>query len=311
MPQQSLRLISVRGIQADPHARRDEQLAAGHSEWGFERHQQLLRESLDVVGPGDLRQDQGEFVPSDAGDGVALPDAAPQPRRNRLQQLVAGGMAEGIVDVLEVIEVQKQHREHESVAMRPRESLLEAVEQKHPVGKPRQTVVMRHVVDELLGLLALDGVPDGAGEQAAVALAFDQVVLGSPLHRLQREPLVSEAAQDDDWHAGSGLADRRDGLETAGVREVQIEKDRIEIDLGETAQCLAELRNVHEIEGDSLSLREHLADQARVARVVLHEQNPRRGRPLPSFAGRGGNRDGRRVHEVQRIWTGSEGKCLG
>ena len=64
-----------------------------------------------VRGLLQLRHDDGELVAAEAGNRVELPDAAAQPVGDDLQQLVADRMSERVVDALEMIEVEAQHRQ--------------------------------------------------------------------------------------------------------------------------------------------------------------------------------------------------------
>ncbi len=76
------------------------------------------RDTLDLGGRADLREEQSEFVAGQArqqrpaadrfGDLGGDDDA--QPVRDHDQQLVAPGMAEAVVDHLEAVEVDEQHR---------------------------------------------------------------------------------------------------------------------------------------------------------------------------------------------------------
>ena len=50
------------------------------------------------------------------------------------QQFVAGGVPEGVVDVLEAVDVDVQRRHREPLAPRAGEHLLGPVERKHAVG---------------------------------------------------------------------------------------------------------------------------------------------------------------------------------
>ena len=54
--------------------------------------------------------EHGEFVAAETRDGVVLADILLQPRRDPAQQPVAGGVAEAVVDGLEIVEVEAQHR---------------------------------------------------------------------------------------------------------------------------------------------------------------------------------------------------------
>ena len=54
----------------------------------------------------DLGEEQDEFVPSPAGDGVSLAEHVEQPVGHALEQLVADIMSVGIVDFLEFVQVE-------------------------------------------------------------------------------------------------------------------------------------------------------------------------------------------------------------
>src|SRR5579883_2487949 len=56
-------------------------------------------------------QDHREFVAAEARDGVAFAYDLTQTRAGRLQHAVAGGVAHRIVDVLEAIQIEEQHRD--------------------------------------------------------------------------------------------------------------------------------------------------------------------------------------------------------
>ena len=68
----------------------------------------------------------------------------------RDQQRVAGGMAEEVVDALEVVEVDEQHRGGAAGPLGQRERVLDAVAAERAVGEPGQRVVERLVADAVL-----------------------------------------------------------------------------------------------------------------------------------------------------------------
>ena len=99
----------------------------------------------------------GELVAAHARDGVGLAHQRAQPVGHHLQQLVAGGMAQRVVDVLEVVEVEQVDRHH-LAALDARERLLEPLVEQHAVGQVGQRVVQRHVRDLGLGAALLGDV---------------------------------------------------------------------------------------------------------------------------------------------------------
>ena len=100
-------------------------------------------------GVGRLRHPNlhdGELVAAHAGDRVGLAHQRAQPIGDHLQELVAGGMAERVVDVLEVVEVEHVGGDH-LAALGAGERVLEPLVQQDAVGQARQRVVQRHVRD--------------------------------------------------------------------------------------------------------------------------------------------------------------------
>ena len=69
----------------------------------------------------------------------------------RAQELIAGIVTEGVVDVLEVVEVELQDRDQRAVAARLAEGHLEAQPEQGPVGEAGQRIVVRQLDQPLLG----------------------------------------------------------------------------------------------------------------------------------------------------------------
>ena len=96
---------------------------------------------------GDVLAEDDELVAAEARDGVAR---AQRPRaarsRHGQQQLVAGVVAERVVDDLEVVEVEEEHARRSARSRPARASqCVEAVEQQRAVGQPGERVVQRLV----------------------------------------------------------------------------------------------------------------------------------------------------------------------
>ena len=86
---------------------------------------ELERERLrfDEAGVG---AQHAELVAAESGDEVAHPDPPGQQRRRRPEHAVAGGMAEGVVDDLEVVEVAHDHR-HRAAPLGPEQLVDDAL----------------------------------------------------------------------------------------------------------------------------------------------------------------------------------------
>ncbi len=111
-----------------------------------------------------LGQQDAELVPAQSGDQVGLPDGAEEPGVELLEDLVAAVVAEGVVDLLEAIQVEYQERE---AGVRPpgrRDGVSDMPDQQGAVGEAGQLVVRRLVGQLRLGHLAVGDVAcDGRG----------------------------------------------------------------------------------------------------------------------------------------------------
>ena len=95
-------------------------------------------------------------------------------RRELGQQLVAAAVPERVVDGLEVVEVEQQHRDHAVGAGRPAERVVDPVHHQRAVGQAGQRVVQRLVLELVLQLLPAYGGPQRRGD----GLDERDVVLG-------------------------------------------------------------------------------------------------------------------------------------
>jgi hypothetical protein len=127
------------------------------------------------VAPATLHDDHLELVAADARDGVVVAQRRAQPARDLLQQLVADVVAQRIVDELEAVEVDEQHRHLLVEPLRLRQRLAQPIHQHRAVGQAGERVVVRQVLDARLLRLALGDVLDHAGAPhvAARAVAHD------------------------------------------------------------------------------------------------------------------------------------------
>ena len=68
-----------------------------------------------AISLGAALDEHDELVAAEPADRVALAQDAGEPGGDAAQQLVAGGVAEGVVDVLEAVEVDEQRRRLDAV----------------------------------------------------------------------------------------------------------------------------------------------------------------------------------------------------
>ena len=91
--------------------------------------------------PSVSRQDQRELLPAEPGRDVGRARAGAQQPRERLQHAVAGGVAQRVVDALEVVEVADQQRDRAAAGDGGLHARLEAA----AVAQARQRVVLGEV----------------------------------------------------------------------------------------------------------------------------------------------------------------------
>ena len=103
-----------------------------------------------------------EFVATHAHDDVVSADCIFDALSDRLQQLVAGLMAMRVVDVLEAVEIQEQHRESQLGSSRLFHRDRQMRAQKQSIRQACQLIVMRESIESLLVFeqLRFDLAPD-------------------------------------------------------------------------------------------------------------------------------------------------------
>src|SRR5215211_3216263 len=124
----------------------------------------------------DVGQQDEEFVPALAGDDVAGAGGGLKACSHGDQKLVAGGMAEAVVDELEVVEVDEEHGDGAALLGTAGDGRIQLFLEGDPVRQGGQRVVEGDVVElasclfeRVGGLPALGDVRDDAvHEQAAV-----------------------------------------------------------------------------------------------------------------------------------------------
>ena len=81
-------------------------------------------------------EEQRELVAAEARQRVLFARRGLQPRGDVLEEQVAGGMAERVVDVLEAVEVEEEERDVEPAPPRERDRALRIVVERAAVGQP-------------------------------------------------------------------------------------------------------------------------------------------------------------------------------
>ena len=110
------------------------------------------RQVLDV-----LEQDR-ELVAAEPRGGVGRADAGRDPLRHLEQHAVADGVTEAVVDGLEVVEIDEQHRHADALAQGPGHRVAHALVEQRAVGQMGDRIVEGLVGELLLERLALGDV---------------------------------------------------------------------------------------------------------------------------------------------------------
>ena len=163
---------AVMGRQGDPDAASDDDLMAAEIERLVEHLDDPLRQGAGVLGPLDVDLQDGEFVSTEPRNRVGFPNASAQPGGDRAQQRIADRMAERIVHVLELVQVEAQHG-LPGLAPRAQQRLHHELVERGAVWQLRERIVTGHVLDLGLGQRPLGDVLMGGDPPASVHRLVD------------------------------------------------------------------------------------------------------------------------------------------
>ena len=139
--EQLVRRRAVVRRQRHADARLDVQRRPARGEAAMQRVTQSVGDELDVRAILHVRQQHGELVAAQARQSVAMAKHLAQPQRDLTQQLVAVGVPERVVDLLEAVEVDEQDRELVVAARGEGERALDPVLEQHAVRQAGERVV--------------------------------------------------------------------------------------------------------------------------------------------------------------------------
>ena len=218
--------VGIRAVireEADSDARRHGQpLGVGHERCG-DRVEHLAGEGRDVL-LLDVREEEDELVAADARDGVAGPDAAAQARSDLPEDLVADAMAHRVVHGLEAVEVEEEDGELRAGPLRLGQREVQVVLEALAVREARERVVVREVLDLLLGPLSVrdvDARPLDHGGKAR--LLHDRAALERPHERAVPAPRMALPV-----HERALVEEPADPVLAVGVHGVELLGRRVE-----------------------------------------------------------------------------------
>ena len=163
-----------------------------------------------------------ELVAAQARDRHAVRGEGSETAPGLLQHPVSGGVAEGVVDRLEAVEIEDRESEGRVGAGRGGDQRIEALEEVAPVGQPGQAIGMRQAL-----VLLAETLRFGLRRQE---LEKGQEVVGEDAHHHHRDEGRVERDRDEDAvSAGEAVdqedADDDDGHEKGRDRQVHQAED--------------------------------------------------------------------------------------
>ena len=138
--------------------------------------------------------------PPEACHGIAFANEAPEPKGRFLKEEVSDRVTQGIVDILEVVEIEQQQAHAGPGVPRILQGLVQADMEQRPVRQARQRVVVGGSPDGFLGRFPIGDV-EGQSDETVFALSL------SP----ERQPCV-RAVGGQVAHFGRATALRHDGM---------------------------------------------------------------------------------------------------
>ncbi len=170
-----------------------------------------------------------EFVPGKATDHGLLRQDAAEALAQRLENTVTCVVAEGVVDFLEVVQVQVQQGERSALSQRPGDRLLQQVLELHAIRHLGQRVEARQVTDAPLRPLAIGDV----AQDVDVALEPGVVARDCRRGNRHRNGLAAGRAHD-------GLARCLEDADRVEGRAVLLRDQRREVEAGELPGLVSE-----------------------------------------------------------------------
>ncbi|MNG93821.1 hypothetical protein D3C79_528030 [compost metagenome] len=173
-------VAAVLGVQTDTDAGTGEELVLAGLERRGETGQQFTGNGAGIAGFVQAGQENDEFVAAQPGHGVDVAHLFLQALGDAFEQQVADRMAEAVVDVLETVEVEEQHRTLAIGDLRTVECCLQAVLEQRAVGQAGERVMVGLVVELGLGVLEAGDVGEHGDEVGDLAFSVAHGADGQP-----------------------------------------------------------------------------------------------------------------------------------
>lgn len=133
-------IVAVIGIDRDPDTGRKPVLDAVNLDGPFDGRENLGADITCIVNAGTFLDKYSELVAPYSGDGVRVAERRGQVSGDLLEYSVTGEMAAMIIDVLEVVEINKEECEAVLLTSCPADGSFEAVEEQATIRQAGQRV---------------------------------------------------------------------------------------------------------------------------------------------------------------------------
>jgi hypothetical protein len=147
--------VAVAGEQADADGGGQEQFMVAETERLLECAEDFAGQHRDLVFAAHRFHQADEFVATQAGQHVDQAHMLGQPRRNGNQQFVANPVAKRVIDLLELVKVDEQHRQPLAMPAVFAQALLQPFDEAAAVGQPGQRIVVGQIIEFALRLPTL------------------------------------------------------------------------------------------------------------------------------------------------------------
>jgi hypothetical protein len=157
----------------NPDAGRADELLVTHLERGVACLHDPLAERHRLLSRRDVLDHDGELVAAQPRQRVLWAQESAQALGHLQEHSVTDEVPDRIVDQLEPVQVEEQHRDEAVAALEPAQRLLQAVHEHRAVGHAGQRVRAGLALEVELRLLAVTDVADGGHDERAVVRSHE------------------------------------------------------------------------------------------------------------------------------------------
>ena len=215
MLEELIHVVAIARVEGDADARRDGQLLTVNIKGADQAGDQLAGNHGGILCVVELGQEDDELVAPQSRQDIFLPQACAQASGCGRQQAVADRMAQGVVDLLEIVQVEEENARLQVVAAGDGERLIRAVDPQTPVGQAGKHVIVGEVVDVRFRGPVVGDVLDRSAQGSARVRAV--AGLDGEVHDTRDLVLVAAAQPDIEAGAGEALRHIVEGLLEAGL----------------------------------------------------------------------------------------------